>query len=119
MINEDVIINVSWKGKNNLLATANVCLATTLFGDLNIKGFTIWKSDLENKRLQEPINIKPPSVRSYGRYREVVFFEDENHWFEIERKIYGKFIEVRTKIESEEEIDLDEIEKGIDDMSNE
>jgi len=40
-----------------------------------------------NDRLQEPINITPPSKNSFGKYQIQIFFETTEKWYEIEMLI--------------------------------
>ncbi|HWA52328.1 MAG TPA: hypothetical protein VG895_04730 [Patescibacteria group bacterium] len=107
---EDVKITILWKDKGNLIANANISIETVSFGFITIKGFQIWKSEVQNSRLQESINITPPSKPMYGHYFKIVFLENEKSWFELERRLYGKFLEKRIKIQENEKIDLDEVD---------
>lgn len=96
------------RNKGNLLANASVSILTTDFGFVTIKNFQIWKSNLFNSRLQDKINIVPTNKYSFGHTFQLVFFEDENSWFELERIIYKAFAN-----EKSEEIDLDDVDKEL------
>lgn len=87
----DIKITITPKNKGNLLANATVSIFTLPFGFITIKNFQIWVSQHFNERLQEKINIIPPSVHAYGRYIPIVFFEDKKLWEELERLIYSEF----------------------------
>lgn len=97
-INEDVKIKVILKDKGKLLANANVAIETVKFGFVTIKGFQIWKSPRFNERLQEAINITPPTKPAYGHFITQLFFEDMNKWFELEEKIYGVYLSTRNDV---------------------
>src|SRR3989344_8502223 len=108
----DVKIKVFIKDKGNLIANANVSINTVLFSFVTIKGFQIWKSDRFNERLQEQVNITPPTKQTYGRYTPQVFFEDKNKWFELEQMVYDAFNTERQKGNSKsasEEVNVDDI----------
>ena len=94
---EDIEIVIFIKNKGNLLANANLILKTSGFGNIVIKGLPIWKSSRLNERLQENINITPPSRQSYGRYIDLVFFENRKIWFEIERLVYSAYLKKKNK----------------------
>lgn len=101
---ENVKIHIDVKNKGNLLANATISLDTVEFGPITIKNFQIWKSKNLNSRLQEYINIVPPSRRAgFRKYISLVFFEKENLWFDIERLIYSKYIEIGLKNGRQEE----------------
>ena len=116
MNTSEIEIKIILKDKEPLLATANLSIPTVNFGYLTIKGFQIWKSEVLNTRIQDHINISPPAIRVYGRYLKIVFLEDEKCWFDLEAKIYNKFFEL--KREMKEDFNIDEIEKGIDELNN-
>lgn len=90
-------ISIHFKDKEKLLANATICLETLEYGPLTIKGFQIWKSSQINDRLGEAINITPPSQPLYGRYITLLFFEDEQKWFKLERRIYDAYCLAKTK----------------------
>lgn len=108
----DVNIKVFIKDKGNLIANSNVSINTVLFAFVTIKGFQIWRSDCFNERLQEKINITPPTRPAYGRYIPQVFFEDKNKWFELEQMIYNAFNTERLKKslkQKTEDVNIDDI----------
>lgn len=113
MINEDVnkrITIILKENKGNLLANAHISINTAEFGFVTIKGFQIWRSKNFNERLQEAINIQPPTKSSYGRPYKFVFFEDKKLWCELELIIYEEYIKARSKNEvRSEEVNLDDI----------
>lgn len=90
---EDTKITIIIKNKGRLIANANVSIETVLYGFVTIKGFQIWISNRLNGRLQEYINISPPSILIYGKYSRQVFFEDEKKWEQLEEAIYNKLKE--------------------------
>lgn len=112
MNNEEIKIKIMLKNKPKLIATANVSIPTIDFGYITIKGFQIWKSELLNSRLQEYINITPPSIGAFGRWIIIIYFEDGKLWQKLESSIYGKFIEARNKMPSD--VDIDDISEKID-----
>ena len=91
MSDEHVKITVFIKNQKNLLANATVSFETIYFGFVTIKDFQIWRSKNLNSRLQEYINIKPPSRYIWTRFVERVFFEDTEKWYELEAEIYNKY----------------------------
>lgn len=95
--------------KSNLLANANISINTIQFGFVTIKGFQIWKSHNLNERLQESINITPPTRQVYGHYRFQVFFEDKTKWPIMEEMIYNAFLQIRNKRVETEDVDIDEL----------
>lgn len=99
---ENVKIVIYIKNIRALLANANLTLKTSEFGNIVIKGLPIWKSNRFNERLQENINITPPSKSNYGKYVDLVFFENKETWFEIERLIYSAYREKLNKKEDED-----------------
>lgn len=94
-VDGDVKIKVLIKNKGKLLANANIAIETVTFGFITIKGFQIWSSTRFNERLQEAINITPPTKQAYGHFIQQVFFEDKDKWFGLEEKIYGVFVNTR------------------------
>lgn len=109
---QDVKIKVYIKDKGNLIANANISVNTILFGFITIKGFQIWKSPHFNERLQEAINIQPPSKLVFGKYIIQVYFENRDKWFELEQMIYDAFNSERRKnssIHESEDVNTDEI----------
>lgn len=105
---EDVKITIFLKDKPRLLANATIAIKTDLFGWLTIKGFCIWKSDQMNERLQEYINITPPSNNVFGKYRPQVFIEDHRKWEEIEGRIYDAY-HIKSVSQPEEKVDMKDI----------
>lgn len=107
---ENLKIKIVLKDKNNLLANANITIKTVAFGYVTIKGFQIWKSNKFNDRLQEPLNVAPPSKQAFGRYIQIVFLEDAKRWYELESRIYGAYLDVRNKSKIEyEDIDPEDL----------
>ncbi len=87
--------------------------ATLTFGNLiEIRGFTISKSQHIHPKFQEKVWIQPPKIQAGVYWVKLVFIQDENLWASIEEKIYDKF---RLKFgdtltdENNEEINIDEI----------
>lgn len=117
-MDNDIKIAITLKDKPDLLATAIVSLNTIDFGFITIHGFVIWRSKYLHSRLQEAINITPPSIRTFKHYAPIVFFENDKRWFELEQKIYDAFNAKRTNSNSEE-IDLDDVAAGIENMTQE
>lgn len=106
----DLKINIILKDQNNLLANATISLGTTSFGFVTIKGFQIWRSSRFNERLQETVNITPPTNMYQGKYFQQVFFEEPSKWFEIELKIYECFNLTRNETKGKrtnEDVDID------------
>ena len=77
------------------------------------KDFQIWKSPKENSRLGDSINIQPPTIKYFGKFRPRIFFEDENIWKELERHIWNNYtlkiiedesLEVKNIVVPEEEM---------------
>jgi hypothetical protein len=87
----NIKIEIKIKNKVKLLANANLILLTNDFGWVSIKDFQIWESNVYNKRLQDFINIKPPSVRVFGRYLDRIFFEDSEQWEILEKLIFDAY----------------------------
>lgn len=94
---EDLIITITIKDKPKLIANVTVAIKTEVYGWVTIKNFCIWKSDLMNNRLQEYINITPPSYNSIGKYHSHVFFEDEKAWHRLEARIYDAYFLKRSE----------------------
>jgi hypothetical protein len=89
------------KDCGNLLANADVGITTDDFGVVVMKDFQIWKSPNNNSRLGDFINIRPPSINFYGKWRPRIFFEDEKAWFGLEGQIWYAFQMEDLKKESE------------------
>ena len=75
--NENVKISILLKDKGNLLANANVSFVTLEFSTVTLKDFQIWKSPIYNSRLEDNINIQPPGIMIYGRFRAKAYFEEK------------------------------------------
>jgi len=108
----DVKIRIKLQGdKGNLLANALVILKTISYGYLHLKGFSIWRSPKLNSRLQESVNITPPQYRNFG-WKDIIWCEDSEKWYELESRIYDAFCNARLKSENKiknEDIDPDAI----------
>lgn len=107
-------IKITLKNKGNLLANASVVIETE-FNKVTIKGFQIWRSTFTNGRLQEKINILPPSLMMYGKYIPFIYFEDKEKWYDLEMQIYSQYLqfkkeEVDRSQKKEEEIDINNIQ---------
>lgn len=88
----NIKIEIKLKNKGKLLANADLVLLTSDFGWVTIKDFQIWESTVHNKRLDEFVNIEPPSVRQrFGRYIKRVFFENAGSWERVESMIYEEY----------------------------
>lgn len=107
-------IVVFLKDKPKLLANATITLNSAEHGPLAIKYWQIWKSDNMNERLQEKINVQPPSINMYGKYHPVIFFKDKDQFFAIEERIYDAYCLARNRREGNkphnENVDPDEID---------
>ena len=103
---ENVKIKIFFpKKESRLLANATVSIATIEYGFVTIKGFQIWISSNLNDRLQEAINITPPSRQIYGRYVPFVFLESKESWYRLEERIYDAYhlaVSRKNKKESED-----------------
>lgn len=106
---ENVKVKIIVKNVNNLLANATLSIRTVDYGIIDIKGFQIWKSKLINDRLQEPINIVPPSKPSFGKYIYLVFFENHDYWYEVERLIYTAYVDIRKQKNKDETINPEDV----------
>lgn len=97
---ENVEISIFFPEKqSSLLANATVSLRTIEYGFVTIKGFCIWISSRLNDRLQEKINITPPSKQIRGRYRPIVFVEEPiDNWYCLEARIYDAYHKAKIKI---------------------
>lgn len=113
----DIKIKIIIKDKPNLLANANISFDTVAFGSITIKNFAIWKSKHFNERLQEAINITPPSTRGF-KYTAIVFFENRDRWYELEQQIYDAF-NVSRQNPQDEDIDPDDVDVGIETLKQE
>ncbi len=101
---ENLTISISIKNEGSLLANADVLIKTVDFGLINIKGYQIWKSNNMNKRLQESVNITPPSRKMHGRYIQLVYLENPDTWSALEARIYDAYCLARTRSEKADEI---------------
>lgn len=99
--------------KDNIIARANLSLKLNESSFITIKGFVIWKSKWLHPKFQEQINITPPRLFLYGKYSDIVYFENEREWYSIEEKIYSAFLKARIerdkKIIKNEDINPEEI----------
>src|SRR3989338_3273357 len=95
---ENVKIKITFPKKiTKLLANATVSLNTVEYGFITIKGFQIWPSPNMNTRLQEQINITPPSRQIYGKYMTFVYIENPESWQRLEERIYDAYHLAKTK----------------------
>lgn len=85
----DIEVKVFIKQKGSQLGRANIAI-NTVFGWIELKGFTLWESNQFNSRLQEKINIEPPSARYKTSFCKQVYFDKEK-WPEIEMYIYSEY----------------------------
>lgn len=106
----DLKITILMRNKPKLLANANISFNSS-FGMVTIKGFQIWKSPSYNSRLQEAVNITPPSIQFRGTYVQQVFFENKENWYEMERLIYSEFIKNGGHLS--EEVNIDDIPENL------
>jgi len=93
-------IKIEIKIKNNakLLANANLMFLTEDFGWITVKDFQIWSSNLCNRRLNEFINIEPPSIRVAGKYMKRIYIEDLKQWEKIEKLIFNAYKEKQSEL---------------------
>ena len=87
-------IKISIKLKSTgtkLLANADVIINCSNLGWITIKNFQVWSSINHNKRLNDFINIAPPSFRYMARYMPIVFCEDIKMWEKLEKMIWEKY----------------------------
>lgn len=87
----NIKIEIKIKNKVKLLANANLMFLTDGFGWITIKDFQIWNSSLCNRRLNEYINIEPPSIRVFGKYLKRIYIEDVKQWEKIEKLIFDEY----------------------------
>lgn len=107
---ENVKIKIVFPKKQmRLLANANISLNTIEYGFITIKGFQIWPSSQMNTRLQEEINITPPSRMLFGRYYPFVWIEDEKQWHELEGRIYDAYHKAKNKQVDSEKVNPEDI----------
>lgn len=105
----DIDISIILPSKaSNLLANVAITLDTYSCGKITIKGFQIWKSKNYNDRLQERINVAPPTKRYFSRYIPQVFIEDKPKWYELEERIYEAY-KVKMGSKREEVVNPEEI----------
>lgn len=112
--NGDINIKIILKEGTRLLANGNITITTVNYGLITIKNFQIWQSLNYNARLQQAINITPPTIRSrFGRFIQQVFFEDVQKWYLLEASICEEYLKVKKLNEVKkigyEEVDIDEI----------
>ena len=114
------------EGNARLLATATVSVRTVDYGFMTIKGFQIWKSKNLNGRLQEFMNITPPSTMIKGSRYFVIFFENKELWSNLEEAIYSSYrlAAVKKIKESKKETSytseelVDEVDAGLNDSNS-
>lgn len=110
---EDVKIIVFLNSKDNLIARVNISLKLNTSSFITIKGFVIWKSEWIHPKFQEQINFTPPRLYLYGKWSDIVFFEDKQKWFLLEEKIYLAYCKAKSekdkKLIASEDINPDEI----------
>lgn len=90
----DCYVNIDIKNEPdlpNLLANAEVTIYSENFGPIVMKDFQIWISPNLNSRLGVSINIRPPAVKYYGKWRPRIFFTDDHKWEYLERVIYESY----------------------------
>lgn len=106
---ENVKISIIFpKIKGKLIANATILLKTAGFGIYTTKWFRIWHSPNFNDRLQEPINITPPTL-NLPFFPIVTYFENAKQWYEIERLIYSAYLKaVKERDEKKEIVKIDE-----------
>lgn len=95
-----------------IIALVDVFIKHFMGDFIEIKGFVIWSSDLLNGRLQEKLNITPPSIQIFGKRSTIVYIQNETFWFEIEGYIYSALLDFRRNRKddtTEESIDLKDI----------
>lgn len=91
-INEDNLkIHIIFKDEGRLLANVHISIKTHEYGFITLKSFRIWKSDRMNERLQEQLNITPPSQKVYSKYIPLIFIEKIEDWSALEKRIYDAF----------------------------
>lgn len=96
---ENVEISIYFpKKEGRLLAFATVSVKTIEYGFITIKGFCVWMSPYINDRLQEKINITPPSQPQKGEYKAIVFIEKPvDNWYRLEERIYDAYHQAKAK----------------------
>ena len=108
---EDVKISIFLKDKGRLLANAVVSFNTIIFSYVTVKDFQLWESTKFNERLQEAINITPPTRNIYGKYSQRVFLEDKKKWIDLEARIYDAYCAARNKKQIQEKVTINETYK--------
>lgn len=108
---DDLKIKVYLKDKNNLFANVTISVQTVGYDFLTVKDFQIWKSNNLNERLQEYINITPPTKVIFGRYIPRVFLEKKEKWFELETRIYDAYLKAKNKSQNNKEENLEDIKE--------
>lgn len=103
---ENIKIKVFLKDKNNLLANATVSFNTISYGFVTIKDFQIWRSKNFNERLQEAINITPPTRNMHGHFLPTIFLEDRKKWYELESKIYDTYCLAKNEETKKEDLKI-------------
>jgi hypothetical protein len=89
-------IQIKPKENSKLLANVDITIETQSLGELTIKNFQIWKSEILNSRLGEKVNISPPTLGHLGNHFKIVFFEEPDCWEMLEKVIWEKYTEETT-----------------------
>ena len=103
---EDVKISIFLNAKDNIIARGNIALKINTSDFITIKGFIIWKSKWIHPKFQEQINITPPRLYRYGKWTDIIFFENKNYWSTLEDKIYSAYL--KTKSEKDDKLKVNE-----------
>lgn len=105
---EEIKVDIKIKNNGNLLANADLSLLTKDFGWVDIKDFQMWKSSNLNRRLDQYINIQPPSILIHGKYIPRVFFEDIEKWGRIESIIFYEYTKKLLETHTNNEVKNDD-----------
>lgn len=92
---EDVKIRVFLNSKDNIIGRINIALKTSGSSFITIKGFVIWKSEWMHSKFQEQINITPPRLYRFGKWSDIIYFENKKDWYQIEEKIYSAYLKAK------------------------
>lgn len=94
-----------------MIARADVTLRIYDSEYVRIRGFILWHSKVLNNRLQQHINIKPPSTSEKGKWTETVHFLNKNSWENLEMIIYSAYLEFQKRGEDTgiQDIDPDDL----------
>ena len=91
-LDRNIYINVKLRTINNLLANIDIGIETERFGYVIIKGFSLWKSEIFNSRLNAHVYIAPAQIKRKGMTFKFYHFEDEDKWFKLEELIYEAYL---------------------------